>query len=594
MKSRPLGIQSILATDHNTRRDDARGGSFLLPHQQQGALALPTNPTNGQTITITINGTAIVITAVTGTPTNPNDVKAPGTPGGFAANVVNFLRRPDVTNANQIAATVPNQALLFYLGWSLPVGATTITPFSLNKSVNGATSNFSSLAVSTTVTGASWSAQTMQLYVEDGTYYINGTRYLFNGGSTPTVSAPISNPRIDVLTIDTTGSLAWTTGTENASPVFPTYPANKLAICELYNVVSETFLYDGENQQAGQGYIYNDVRPTTTSGPILSSIPDDLLPDVTDTRSLGSSSHEWLSIYGKNVFVGGAPVAGAKFGGTGADGSLSATSGATNIDLGGAAIMTKNYTSISITGTGYITFSNPSSGGTIVVLKSQGNVTVSTSATSAFVLVGVGGAGGATPSGTSASGNGGSSFGSWIGAFLGGGGGAGNGNPGAGGGGGGASATSLGSSGSNGSGGTTGGSGGSTPSLSSKVAQYIKMGLLPGSGGGSGGNGFTYANQGGAGGAGGGALYVECAGALNITATISAAGTAGSNQAGGNGGGGGGGAGGCIVILYNTLTANSGTYTVTGASGGAGGSGYGGGGGGANGFSLVTLNTEFA
>src|SRR5664279_5696522 len=95
MKSRPIGVQSILATDHNTRRDDARGGSFLLAHQQLGALALGTTPTNGQTITVVVNGTSVVFTAITGTPTNPGDVKAPGTALGFVTNLIAALRRPD-------------------------------------------------------------------------------------------------------------------------------------------------------------------------------------------------------------------------------------------------------------------------------------------------------------------------------------------------------------------------------------------------------------------------------------------------------------------------------------------------------------------
>jgi hypothetical protein len=261
MKSQPLGVQSILATDHNTRRDDARGGSFLLAHQQLGALALPTNPTNGQTLTVTVNGTAILITYVSSIGSTPNNILIQSTAALTVAATVNFFRRPDITNANQVAAIVANQALLVYLGWSLPAGGTTITPFSLNKNVNSATGNLTSFTASTTVTGASWTAETMQLYVEDGTYFLANTRYLFTGGSTPTVTAPSSHPRIDVLTLDTTGTLAWTTGTESATPAAPTYPANKIPICELYNVVGETALYDNENQQSGEGYIYNDVRP---------------------------------------------------------------------------------------------------------------------------------------------------------------------------------------------------------------------------------------------------------------------------------------------------------------------------------------------
>ncbi len=536
MKSRPLGIQPILATDHNTRRDDARGGSFLLAHQQLGAFAMPTNPTNGQTLTVTINGTAIVIAFVTAIGSTPNNVLIQGTAALTAAATVNFLRRPDQTNANQVAATVGNQALIQYLGYSLPSGATTITPFSLNKNVNGATGNFTSFTASTTVTGASWTAQTMKLYVEDGTYYINGTRYLFTGGSTPAVTGPISNPRIDVLTIDTSGTLAWTTGTENASPVAPTYPSDKFPICELYNIVSESALYDLEDQQAGQGYILNDVRPSMSIGPILTAIASDLDPDVTDSRQIGSSSgNEWLNIYVKNLFaastiqLNGANVAFAKFGGTGADGALSISSGTTTINLGGASAVTKNYTSISITGTGNLAFSNPAAGGTIVTLKSQGNVTITTSSTHAIDLRGIGASPGNNPT-----------------AAL---------QP---------LATSTQYFGS-GSGTVNGGAQYLFSQLYYAVGYsqiYPKQTILisPGAPGGTQGSAI--------GGIGGGALYLECAGALNFTTgAIDASGGVGGSTTS-SGGAAGGGAAGMVVILYNILTANTGTINTAGGPGG--------------------------
>jgi hypothetical protein len=266
MKSRPIGTdQNILASHHNDRRDDARGGGFLLAHQQLGAIALPTNPANTHTLTLTINGTAIVITFVSAIGSTANNVLIGASAAATALNLVNFLRRPDLTSATQVAASAGNQTLLQYCGYALPGSSTSIVPFSLNKNVNGISGALTSFTASTTVTGGSWTAQTMQLYVEDGTYYIGGTRYLFTGGSTPTVTAPSSHPRIDVLTINSSGTLAWTTGTESTSPSAPAYPTGVVPICELYNVVSETALYDNENQQSGEGYIYNDVRPTISN-----------------------------------------------------------------------------------------------------------------------------------------------------------------------------------------------------------------------------------------------------------------------------------------------------------------------------------------
>lgn len=254
----------------------------------------------------------------------------------------------------------------------------------------------------------------------------------------------------------------------------------------------------------------------------------------------------------------------SKFGGTGADGALSSSSGATNIDCANAAVVVKNYTSISLTGTASLTFTNPHTSGTIVILKSQGNVTITSSTNPAITLTSMGAAAGTAannnlPIGKPTAGTAGS-----------------------------ASAT-------------TGGS--AVANLSTIEGKVLY--LYTGAGGGAGWNGP-------AGGAGAGCLYIECGGALNISSTILASGTAGANGAGGGsagyggaGGGsfaagsagssststtgGGGGGGGVIVIIYGTLTSNTGTYTVAGGAGGS----FGGGAGGA-GYSLVAANTIFA
>jgi hypothetical protein len=139
--------------------------------------------------------------------------------------------------------------------------ATTITPASLNRTIY---SPLTSFTASTTTGGNAYTAATLKLYIEPGTYYIGTTRVLFLGGSSPAFTAPVTNPRIDILTIDSSGTLAITQGSENVSPVPPAYPTNKTVICEVYNVVGETALYDNANQQSGQGYILNDVRPGGT------------------------------------------------------------------------------------------------------------------------------------------------------------------------------------------------------------------------------------------------------------------------------------------------------------------------------------------
>src|SRR5277367_2390309 len=217
--------------------------------------------------------------------------------------------------------------------------ATNIAASSYNSILYAPATSFSA---STTATGGSYTANTLKLYVEPGVVYVNGTEVYFSGSSTPAVTAPSSHPRIDVLTLDNTGTLAWTTGTENASPSAPTYPANKLPICELYNVVGETALYDNANQTSGQGYILNDVRPFLMYPINLAAVPDSIIPSADATYNLGSSGYEWNNVYVKsNVFVNGLAMAG-HFGGTGADGALTTTSGTTTISASSAAYLVKN------------------------------------------------------------------------------------------------------------------------------------------------------------------------------------------------------------------------------------------------------------
>jgi hypothetical protein len=256
------------AQEHNALRSDAVASSWLHVHQQLGALALGTTPTNGQTVTLDINGTNVQFQAVTGSPTNPGDVKAPGTAAGFVANLFAALQNLTVTTSTYIALSAANAQLVQYLGYGLATGGTTLTLFSLNTSTYSPLTSFSA---STTVTSGSWTAQTMELYVQPGTYYVGTTRVLFLGGSTPTFTAPVSHPRIDLVTADSSGTIALVTGTENVSPSAPAYPSNKMVLAEIYNAVGETALYDNDNQQSGQGYVLNDVRPFFPGGYISSS-----------------------------------------------------------------------------------------------------------------------------------------------------------------------------------------------------------------------------------------------------------------------------------------------------------------------------------
>lgn len=333
------------------------------------------------------------------------------------------------------------------------------------------------------------------------------------------------------------------------------------------------------------GLVRVSVDPVSAVAPIAVGDNDTRIPSQGENDALAGTSGTPSS---SNKYVTDADTTGTgavvrksfvKFGGTGADGALAITSGATNIDLGGVAIVTKNYTSISITGTGSLTFSNPHANGTIIILKSQGDVTITSSANPTIDLRGIGASGGIGGAANSASA---ATTGTLANEVL---------------------TRELiqgGAAVSNGGSPGVAGIQYTSPNFytirtNSISKKYIA--IVSGSGGGGGGcndnTGGRTSVAGGNGGRGGGALYLEVAGSFNFsTSTINASGSTGSNGnntgTGGGSGGGGGGAGGMVVILYNTLVANTGSITISGGNGGNGGTGTdtitGSGGGGAGGY----------
>ena len=442
---------------------------------------------------------------------------------------------------------------------------------------------------------------TVKIYAMSGTYGSTGI---------PTGTALATSDNIDVSTISSSTEEFVTYNFSGANKI-NLANATKYALAVEYtggdasnylNVKAHTHIHSGNlsvrirttstwSAQSSYDlifYVYQDngitIPITNASGKL-----DQSFLDLTEDYS-------WSGI---QAFTGTTTLNGVtlttKFGGTGADGALSITSGTTTIDLGSSALVTKNYTSISITGTGALAFSNPAAGGTIIHLKSQGNVTITTSVSPAIDLRGLGGAGGgagttggafgkgggggasATTNGNAgvapnatecAAGTAGTSYGRWITDAL--------------------------PTGGGGGGTTAGGIAGVSPLYSSAFSKYLKLYVMPGSGGGGGSGGWNGSANvaGGAGGRGGGALFLEVSGLYECSSVINAAGTAGASGTARGGAGGGGGAG-SIVILYNSLTSDTGTYTVTGGAGGDDGSDGGEGGAGGAGFSLVGYNTEF-
>jgi hypothetical protein len=73
----------------------------------------------------------------------------------------------------------------------------------------------------------------------------------YAGGNSPAITAPTTNPRIALLTVDDTGALAWTYGAEAASPLKPNPPAGKVPICWVYGRVAMTLINDEDSGSHG-------------------------------------------------------------------------------------------------------------------------------------------------------------------------------------------------------------------------------------------------------------------------------------------------------------------------------------------------------
>jgi hypothetical protein len=84
---------------------------------------------------------------------------------------------------------------------------------------------------------------------------------------TTALTAPVTNPRIDVAALDTTtGAVSWVAGTEAASPTVPTVPAGKAAAWAVYLRVGATAIDRFAVDIGTNSYLYRDLRRAIAAG----------------------------------------------------------------------------------------------------------------------------------------------------------------------------------------------------------------------------------------------------------------------------------------------------------------------------------------
>jgi len=135
----------------------------------------------------------------------------------------------------------------------------------------------------------------MTVKVNFGRGYISGNTLIDKGvQNSPTFTAPAANKcAIDILHIDSAGTLAITQGTEvdlPSEPSAPTYPTDKLVICEVYLESGDTAIYQWQ---------IKDVRPILNLGVGLKNIVEDTSPQLggdLDAQTKRIFDIKWLDL----------------------------------------------------------------------------------------------------------------------------------------------------------------------------------------------------------------------------------------------------------------------------------------------------------
>lgn len=138
------GFNAGDGSDGAVNLDGSNDFSFMV--DKKLAIALPTNPTNGQTLSIVVNGSTVAIQFVSSIGAVAGNVLIGANAAATATNLLGLLTAPSTTNSTQRALSAGDQTLIGYMSKSL--NTTTITVLATSASL-------STLTGSTTATGGS-------------------------------------------------------------------------------------------------------------------------------------------------------------------------------------------------------------------------------------------------------------------------------------------------------------------------------------------------------------------------------------------------------------------------------------------------------
>lgn len=136
----------------------------------------------------------------------------------------------------------------------------------------------------------------LALSVNEAVVYFGTDKVEFAGGDTESFTAPTASPRADVLSLNSSGVLVRTAGTEADTPTIPDVPVENIPICVVYNRAGQTSIKDEDD--GSNGYIYKDLRRfLNLSLPISIIASNNLKKSLDNEQSTISTTYTLLKQY---------------------------------------------------------------------------------------------------------------------------------------------------------------------------------------------------------------------------------------------------------------------------------------------------------
>lgn len=244
-----LAIEAFRATflDANINYTGGNTPNFINP-ALGGDFAFALNPSNGETITITVDGTPVTVTFVSTIGATAGNILIGGSASVTRANFVNFINNPTVTSANQVAVTGGSLTAIQKLSAT--------DDASLNAFIRVINTSSTSLTVTETLAGAG------------NIWTVNSTKN-----------------RYDLVVVDSSSALQIRKGVEAVSPTIPTPTSGDCVLAVVFNKCGQTAIREtATDASSTNGYILEWYQPSIYRTDIVtsSSLPRVLFGDGSD------------------------------------------------------------------------------------------------------------------------------------------------------------------------------------------------------------------------------------------------------------------------------------------------------------------------